>query len=200
MNAAPWVILLAVFIYGVVHSVLASLRAKAKARGWFGILAGRGYRLAYNLLAILTILPVLALPVLLPDRRLYAIPSPWVYLTLAGQIFAVILLVQGVRQTGVLSFLGIRQLLADAHEERQQLVVGGLYRWVRHPLYSAGLLFIWLVPIMTANLLALNLALSAYLIIGALFEERKLRREYGEAYARYQERTPMLVPFLLLKK
>jgi protein-S-isoprenylcysteine O-methyltransferase Ste14 len=65
---------------------------------------------------------------------------------------------------------------------------------VRHPLYTAGLLFIWLIPVMTANLLALNIGLTMYLIIGALFEERKLVREFGEAYIQYRKNTPMLVP------
>jgi len=69
-------------------------------------------------------------------------------------------------------------------------VLTGLYRWVRHPLYTAGLLFIWLIPVMTANLLALNIGLTIYLITGALFEERKLVREFGEAYIEYRKVTP----------
>jgi protein-S-isoprenylcysteine O-methyltransferase Ste14 len=77
------------------------------------------------------------------------------------------------------------------------MVTGGLYRWVRHPLYTAGLAFIWLTPIMTSNLLALNIGLTLYLILGAIYEERKLVREFGERYTRYQERVPMLIPRLI---
>jgi protein-S-isoprenylcysteine O-methyltransferase Ste14 len=61
-------------------------------------------------------------------------------------------------------------------------------------LYAFGLLVLWLVPRMTWNLLALDIGLSAYILIGARFEERKLLREYGPAYADYMRRTPMLLP------
>ena len=139
---------------------------------------------------------MLALPALLTDKGLYSIPSPWIYLTLAGQLLAVVALVIGLLQTGVWSFLGLRQLIRSA-EGPYTFNVTGLYRYVRHPLYTAGLVFIWLTPVMTFNLLALNLGLTIYLVVGAMFEERKLRREFGEAYARYQDRTPMLVPGLI---
>jgi protein-S-isoprenylcysteine O-methyltransferase Ste14 len=69
---------------------------------------------------------------------------------------------------------------------------------VRHPLYTAGLVLIWLLPILTWNLLALNLGLTAYIFIGAYFEERKLLLEFGDSYAEYREHTPMLIPGLKL--
>ena len=101
----------------------------------------------------------------------------------------------GLWQTGVWTFLGLQQLVTPAAEEPGELVVGGLYRRVRHPLYTAGLAFIWLVPVMTFNLLALNIGLTIYLVVGAIYEERRLLRLYGLAYADYQRRTPMLIPF-----
>jgi protein-S-isoprenylcysteine O-methyltransferase Ste14 len=76
------------------------------------------------------------------------------------------------------------------------MVTGGFYKYARHPLYTAGLIFIWLLPSMTCNLLALNIGLTVYLFVGAYFEERKLLLEFGEAYAEYRRRTPMFVPFL----
>jgi protein-S-isoprenylcysteine O-methyltransferase Ste14 len=200
MLSSPLLVLAGVGLYGVVHSLLASLWAKAQARRRFGKVAGRWYRLVYNLLATLTLLPVLALPLELPDRPLYALPAPWSFAALLGQLLALGLLAVGLLQTGVWSFIGLRQLVEpesqDAGAELPRLVVNGLYRWVRHPLYTAGLVFIWLLPLMTVNLLALNLGLTVYIVIGALFEERKLRREFGAAYERYQRQTPMLLPGL----
>ena len=82
-------------------------------------------------------------------------------------------------------------------ETRQgSLVTNGLYRHVRHPLYSAGIAFIWLMPLMTVNVLAINLALTVYVVIGAVFEERRLRRYFGQAYADYAAVTPMFIPFI----
>lgn len=196
MRISTWLVFLAVGLYGLLHSILASLWAKARTRQAFGYASERWYRLAYNLFAVLSLLPVLALPVLLPDRELYRLPAPWLYFNLTGQALAALALAIGLLQTGVWSFLGLRQLFQPAVEDQPVLVVRGLYRWVRHPLYTAGLLLIWLLPVMTANLLALNLGLTLYIVVGAMFEERKLLGEFGQAYQDYQRRVPMLVPFL----
>jgi len=191
---APLLVFLAVMVYGLAHSWLASLGFKARTRRWLGSFSERVYRLTYNIFAGLTLLPVLALPVLLPDRDIYTIPFPWALLTLAIQGLAGLALIAGLLQTGIWSFLGLRQLVSPAGGQPSELVVSGLYRWVRHPLYSAGLVFIWLTPRMTYNSLALILGLSIYLVIGAFFEERKLVQEYGDAYERYRRNTPMLIP------
>lgn len=196
MTISFWIIILTVFLYGLLHSLLASLWAKTQARRAFGTLADRWFRLLYNFIAVLTFLPVLILPVILIDQVIYAIPLPWRILNLMGQAVAVVMLVVGVKQTGISSFAGFRQLFAPEDLEPPRLVTGGLYRYMRHPLYTAGLLFIWLNPVMTWNLLALNLGLTGYIIIGAYFEERKLQREFGEAYRVYKQKTPMLIPFL----
>jgi methanethiol S-methyltransferase len=117
---------------------------------------------------------------------------------MAIQLSAVIFLYLGLRQTGITSFIGLRQLLLPEDMTPPRLVTGGLYRFVRHPLYTAGLVFIWLIPIMTWNLLALIIGLSAYIIIGAYFEERKLLLDFGDAYADYRRHTPMLIPGMRL--
>jgi protein-S-isoprenylcysteine O-methyltransferase Ste14 len=187
-------ILGAVIVYGLVHSLLASLHIKDWARRRFGERSARLYRLVFNLFATLTLLPVLALPVLLPDRTLYTIPFPWMLLTLAIQALAALALLCGLIQTGIWSFLGLQQLMAPPAQENERLVVHGLYRWVRHPLYTAGLVFIWLTPVMTVNLLILYLGFSFYIIFGALIEERKLQSEFGQAYLDYRQHTPFLVP------
>ncbi len=196
MAAAPFIILLAVLIYGFVHSLLATLGTKARLRKWFGPGVDRWYRLIYNTIGILTFLPVLFLTAAFPGQELYIISSPWSYLALAGQLLALVALAIGFLQTGVWSFLGFEQVLNPTRSTStsSQMVTSGLYRWVRHPLYTAGLVFIWLTPIMTTSLLALNIGLTIYLVLGAYYEERKLVREFGEEYTRYQEKVPMLIP------
>lgn len=196
MTASFWFILLTVIVYGLVHSLLALFWTKAQARRIFGPSADRWFRLLYNFLAVVLLLPVLVLPVILIDEEIYSIPMPWTLITFAGQALAVIMLIASLKQTGISAFVGIRQLFAPEDVEPPKLVTDGLYRYIRHPVYTAGLLFIWLIPIMTWNLLALNLGLTAYVIIGAYFEERKLEREFGEAYRGYKKKTPMLIPFL----
>lgn len=193
---APLIVFLSVVVYGVVHSLLASNGIKNLARRLFGSHVDRWYRLAYNIFALISLLPVLALPALLPDKTLYVVAPPWVYLTLLGQVLAVGLLIVGFLQTGVWSFLGFRQLVAGDGKGGTRLEVRGLYRYVRHPLYTAGLLFIWMTPVMTINVLALYLGLTIYIVIGAYLEEGRLVQEFGAAYEDYKKGTPMLVPFV----
>lgn len=189
-------ILLAIAAWGLVHSWLASLGVKDAVRRKLGERASRFYRLAYNLFSVLTFIPILLLVGLLPDRVLYVVPPPWRYLMLAGEIGAALCILLAALQVDAASFIGIRQPFQG--ERRGELVTAGFYRWVRHPFYLFGLLILWLTPAMTRNLLVAYLGLSAYLIIGPLFEERKLMREFGAAYAEYKARTPMLIPFLKL--
>jgi protein-S-isoprenylcysteine O-methyltransferase Ste14 len=139
-------------------------------------------------------LPVLALTAGLPGQTLYRLHLPWLLISFGVQLLAVLALAVGVLQTGAASFLGLRPLIAQPETGTPRLVVSGLYRFVRHPLYTAGLLFIWLTPVMTTNLLALYSGLTVYILIGATLEERRLIHEFGEAYEAYRRRTPMLIP------
>ena len=68
-----------------------------------------------------------------------------------------------------------------------------LYRYSRHPLYVAVLGIVWLRPVMTEGGLLLAAGLTVYLLIGMHFEERKLVREFGEAYREYQRRVRPLL-------
>ncbi len=200
MSWSFWIILLAILLYGVIHSLLASLQAKDIARQRFGPAANRWFRLFYNFFAVLTLLPIMLLPAVMADKPLYNIPYPWSILTSMLQVAALVLLVMAVSQTGLMSFLGIQQFLGGVDKAPQSLVVDGLYRYMRHPIYTAGLVFIWLIPVMTLNLLALNIGLTVYILIGALYEERKLLKVHGEDYAHYKQQTPMLIPGLRFKK
>jgi protein-S-isoprenylcysteine O-methyltransferase Ste14 len=189
-----WIIL-AIAVWGVLHSLFASLPFKDFVRRRLGPSADRGYRLVYNVIAGVTFLPVLAAAAATPDHLLYSVPFPWSLLMVFGQFLAFAMLVVGFFQSRPMEFLGLRQL-AGPIEEPAGLTTGGLYHYVRHPLYTAGLVFLWLASTMTVDSLAITIALTLYIVIGAFFEERRLRREFGQAYADYAALTPMFIPFL----
>lgn len=188
-----WLIL-AIVVWGVAHSLTASLGFKDFLRRTLGGGFMKYYRLLYNIFSALSFVPILYLMVALPTRGLYQISSPWNLVMLAGQGLSALLLVIAVLQTDTLSFVGLRQLFEE--EKPGKLVMGGFYRVMRHPLYTFGLLFIWLSPNMTGNLFVVYLSLTAYILIGAYFEERKLLREFGQEYADYKSATPMIIPRL----
>ena len=87
--------------------------------------------------------------------------------------------------------IGGEPIPADQHE---RLVTSGPYRWVRHPLYSTTIVVMWLWPAMTVNLAAFFAASTAYFYLGSIPEEQKLVEEFGEAYRRYQQAVPRLIP------
>jgi protein-S-isoprenylcysteine O-methyltransferase Ste14 len=192
-TSAAIAIVLATVAYGALHSALASLPAKQAARRLFGPSADRIYRLSYNVVGAITLLPLLAFTAWQPGLPLYTVSPPLLYLFLAGQAAALVIIGLGLLQTGPAHFIGFRQLMTTS-EEPPRLTTGGLYRFVRHPLYSAGFVFLWLTPVMTSTLMALYAGLSLYLYIGSLFEERRLLREFGAPYKAYQRQVPRLVP------
>ena len=192
--SGPVLTLLAVAAYGILHSLLASLWAKQLARRAFGPRADRLYRLLFNLAAGLTLLPVLSVPALLPGTLLYRLPMPWAGMALAGQAISLVALAVGLLQTDAWHFLGLRQRVEPQDGAPPVLVTTGLYRWVRHPLYTAGLALLWLTPVMTTSLLAFNSGLTVYVLAGSALEERRLEAEFGPAYTDYQRRVPRLLP------
>jgi protein-S-isoprenylcysteine O-methyltransferase Ste14 len=190
-----WYILIAMGLYGVLHSLLASTSAKVLSERWLGLAARRFYRLFFNIIVSLTLLPVVALVGFLPDRHIYSIPFPWTLFTLVLQTLAGLGLLAGVYQTGGRQFLGLAQLMAPVKEETpSRFVSHGLYGYVRHPLYSLGLVIVWLAPLMSWNVLAFNLGITLYILVGILFEERRLLAEFGQIYTDYRRRVPMLLP------
>jgi protein-S-isoprenylcysteine O-methyltransferase Ste14 len=194
------IILIAMTAWGMLHSLLASLAAKARARRLLGTrTADAVYRFAYNLVSVLTFLPVTVLTGLLPDRPLYRFPFWLVLIAAPVQLLAALAAGFVLWQVDLPRFLGLRQLgrwLAGQPDPRDppRLYTGGLYGRVRHPLYFFSLVIIWLTPVMTTNVLAFNLCATLYFWIGSIFEERKLAAEFGEAYRAHQRQVPRLIP------
>jgi protein-S-isoprenylcysteine O-methyltransferase Ste14 len=180
--------------WAVLHSILASLRAKRLAGRIFGEAAKRWYRFGFVIAALLTLIPILLLLLLLPDTLLYSVPPPWRWMMMAGQLAALALLVWTVMSTQPLDFIGIKQILGGSY--RTTLTVDGLYRLSRHPMYLTSMLIMWLSPRMTVNLLTLFALMSLYFIVGSYHEEMLLIKQFGPAYREYRKKVPRIVPGL----
>jgi protein-S-isoprenylcysteine O-methyltransferase Ste14 len=92
---------------------------------------------------------------------------------------------------------GLRSFHAAANPTAGGLVTRGPYRWLRHPIYSAVLYFVWAGiaahPSRTGVLVAL--LASALLGVRLLGEERLLREMYPE-YTEYAGHTSRVLPFI----
>jgi protein-S-isoprenylcysteine O-methyltransferase Ste14 len=191
---SPLIIFFAFALYGVAHSFLASRAAKDWARRRFGErVFDVTYRLFFNTVGVVSLLPVFFLVIWLPNQPLYSVPATLRPVFLAGQVAAVLILAAALNKTDALDFAGLRQL--GEQTKSPPLVTGGVYRWMRHPLYTGSMLFLWLIPEVSVNFFALNVAITLYFVIGAIFEERKLERYFGKAYTDYKARTPMFIPW-----
>ncbi len=82
-------------------------------------------------------------------------------------------------------------------KQDHELIRSGLYRWVRHPIYTGLLLAILGSAIALdewRGLAALALATLAFRRKVAI-EERFLTQQFGAAYAHYRDDVPALVPW-----
>jgi hypothetical protein len=68
------------------------------------------------------------------------------------------------------------------------------YSQVRHPLYVGWALAFWATPRMTAGHLLFAVAMTAYMGLATLWEERDLIAAFGEKYHDYRRRVPRFIP------
>ena len=79
----------------------------------------------------------------------------------------------------------------------ERLVVTGLYRYVRNPMYVGVLLLIFgqMMLFSSAALLAYGVAIwTAFHVFVVFFEEHRLQREFGEEYDLYVRNVPRWIP------
>jgi protein-S-isoprenylcysteine O-methyltransferase Ste14 len=83
--------------------------------------------------------------------------------------------------------------------EHHRLVRSGVYRLIRHPMYTAIFLQAFAQVLLLSNWLAGPSCLLAFLPMFALRvgrEEQMMHKTFGEAYADYMNRTNCLIPHL----
>lgn len=127
--------------------------------------------------------------VLLPGRDDWPTPS-WVWMI--GQAAVIggfsVIVVASLR-------LGSGLTPTPVPNARGQLVTGGLYRFVRHPIYTGVLLIVIGLTIRSGSYITLAVAVVTVVFFDrkAAWEEARLRERY-DGYASYAARTPRFVP------
>jgi protein-S-isoprenylcysteine O-methyltransferase Ste14 len=84
-------------------------------------------------------------------------------------------------------------------ENTGHLVTSGIYRYIRHPMYSSLVFLTWGAVLKSVSMAPLLLAVTASLALMATAksEEAENVRRFGQAYRDYMTRTRRFVPFLL---
>ena len=179
-------------VYYTIHSILASSSVKdffqKKLKNTF-----RYYRLGYSIFATVTLILLLYFQ--------YSFESPLLIRSVWIKYFSVLFLIlPGL----IIMFISIKKyfmLLSGVRSiftpvPASELKVNGIHRFVRHPLYSGTILFVWglffVFPFLN-NIIAAVL-LTLYVLVGISFEEKKLIKEFGKEYEGYIQKVPMLIP------
>jgi protein-S-isoprenylcysteine O-methyltransferase Ste14 len=181
--------------FGLGHSVLADARVKARLKPYLRA----GYRLAYNLFALLHIALVVAAGWgLLGETEPFMRPGWLVAAQGATALLGAGVLVAALLRYDLGRLAGTAQLRASAQnkflDDEEPLRLSGFHRYVRHPLYAGAFLLLW-GRIADELTLATAVWASLYLWVGSRYEERRLLARFGEAYARYRERVPAFFPW-----
>jgi len=180
--------------YFVLHSALASFHAKTRiARafpGWVPF-----YRVSYNVFSLLTLLPIIWLLFHRPGTELWSWDGRWSYLANGLALAALVGFACSAHHYDMEEFIGWRRgkTRPSDIEEADSLRISPFHRHVRHPWYAFGLVLIWTRDMNVAMLVSAVL-LTAYLFIGAHLEEKRLIKRHGDAYRRYMQRVPGLIP------
>ncbi len=112
----------------------------------------------------------------------------WVFL-----IVALYMVVEGVR---LMHVVGKPE---GQLENTTELVSVGLFKYIRHPLYSSLLFLAWGAFLKNVSLVSgvLVLAATAFLFATAKVEEDEDLIKFGARYAEYMKKTTRFVPFLV---
>lgn len=85
-----------------------------------------------------------------------------------------------------------------AFERTTALVTTGIYKYIRHPLYSSLLLLTWGIFFKSLSWLGFVLAVisTAFLVATARADEAECTRFFGNQYQEYMKQTTRFIPYL----
>jgi protein-S-isoprenylcysteine O-methyltransferase Ste14 len=186
----------------IVYCALHSLMASVGIKNWLEKISGssyRYYRLFYSLFSFFFLVVVLYFQFMLPTIILYKVPA----LVFAfGSVLGLsgLLLMLFCIKKYFMNLSGVRSLVYET--TYNDLLITGIHRYVRHPLYLGTFAFIWGLFLAGPylSLLIANSIITIYTLIGIKLEEDKLIGEFGESYKNYQQSVPKLLPFGRVKQ
>ncbi|WP_345984452.1 NnrU family protein [Sulfurimonas sp. HSL-1656] len=182
-------------LFGLQHSVMARPAVK---KALFGSLPVAFRTSTYTVLSALCLLLIIFLwqPM---TGSLYAFETGPLFWT------ATLLYVLGWSMAFVATFqidhfelFGLHQgyrALRGIPEPEVRFQKKGFYKYVRHPIQTGTVIGLWATPVMSTGHLLFASGMTLYILIGLVFEEKDLVKTLGEAYRRYREEVPMLLPF-----
>jgi protein-S-isoprenylcysteine O-methyltransferase Ste14 len=86
-----------------------------------------------------------------------------------------------------------------AFEKTTELVTSGIYRYIRHPLYSSLFLLTWGIFFKMPSVASTTLAITStfFLVFTAKADEAECIRFFGPTYSDYMHKTRMFIPYVI---
>lgn len=180
--------------YFALHSILASLAVKRRLAASYPHLMPL-YRLGFNILSVLLLLPIFWLMYKNPGPALWRWEGIGAWFANGLALAALGGFLRSLRDYDMQEFLGFRQWKSHTQraEDQEHFHLSLFHRFVRHPWYFFALILIWTRDMSAAMLLS-SVMMTLYFIIGSRQEEKKLLVYHGKIYRRYMERVPGLIP------
>lgn len=94
-------------------------------------------------------------------------------------------------QSGSLGWLSLIQNIRPVFPDMPQ---GGLFRFIRQPIYAAFALTLWTVPIWTPDQLVLAIGYTTYCVLAPRLKERRFAAIYGDRFTDYKRHVPYIWP------
>ena len=86
--------------------------------------------------------------------------------------------------------------IKQTQSKEESFVTPFLYKLVRHPMMTGVLIALWCAPTLTVGRLVINVAMTVYIVLGVMHEEKALVADLGDEYEAYRKKKPMLIPGL----
>jgi protein-S-isoprenylcysteine O-methyltransferase Ste14 len=120
----------------------------------------------------------------------------WIFL-----IISIYLVIAGVNQMKRFGIANQRKREKELFqfESTTKLVTTGIFKLIRHPLYSSLIFITWGIFLKntTLSLLIVSVFSTFFLFLTSKIDEKECIRFFGEDYRVYMKKTKMFLPFLV---
>ena len=84
-------------------------------------------------------------------------------------------------------------------EKTSELVDKGVFKYIRHPLYSSLLFLTWglFLKNTLSGLLFIAVLSTIFLYLTAIFDEKECIKHFGDKYHEYMKRSKRFIPFII---
>jgi len=120
----------------------------------------------------------------------------WIFLLLSG--YLVIVGVMQMKKTGMPTNNRNKKALYQ-FEKTTELIDIGIFKFIRHPLYSSLLFLTWGIFLkdISTKLLIIAILSTIFLYLTAIFDEKECISFFGEEYREYMKRSKRFIPYIV---